>query len=417
MDAQAQAAAAAAQQQQQQQRMMMMMQQQQQQQQQQHQMHVQAQPQQMQLQQMPHPQQPLGQQPQQLGYGMGQAPLQGQPVPMMQPMQMPQPMAMQGEQQQVGAASSPMPVAPVSPNTATSQPEPELTLAQMAANFKANKPAPKPRKKAAPKDPNAPKPPPKPKAPPKPKVPKGAAAGAAQAGGAPAVLPLRHRDPREIMKELRQNLDLIRGEYAEYISLAAKAGKEYSPPAWEIKSQYDAAVGCELWLLRHRSNFDAAELAKKVGMLQGIQDKCANGALENMKELRVKIDALACWVELTKTYYICVRESRNLSSRGVPNIVPPNFRLPDSATSIPIPMGQTPEDLIPSAEFDAAASEVFGAQVWASALQQAASQLVAPNGGETFAQGMVGSGPGLATFEQMSAGVQMATQQSAGLQQ
>ena len=35
-----------------------------------------------------------------------------------------------------------------------------------------------------------------------------------------------------------------------------------------------------------------------------------------VKDPRVRIEALACWVDLTKTYYICVRESRNLTIRG-----------------------------------------------------------------------------------------------------
>ena len=46
---------------------------------------------------------------------------------------------------------------------------------------------------------------------------------------------------------------------------------------------------------------------------------------------------MACWVELTKMYYICVRESRNLTLRGVVGIESPTFRLPDTSKSIPPP--------------------------------------------------------------------------------
>lgn len=174
------------------------------------------------------------------------------------------------------------------------------------------------------------------------------------------------------MNELRSNLDLIRREYAENMSMAAKQGQEYYPPAWEVKSQFDAAVGIELWLLEHHSNFNAEELEKKTSMLRGIQNKCAGGDLDNTSSPRVKIEALACWVELTKTYYICIRESRNLTLRGVPNIRAPNFRLPDSANSIPY--AHPPDDLFPSSELDAAMGEVFGPRAWVEAVEMAVLQ-------------------------------------------
>ena len=149
-----------------------------------------------------------------------------------------------------------MPQATAMPMGGAVQPQPpqqELTLAQIAANQSAAKAAPKPRKTPAKKDPNAPPKPkatPKPKAPPKSKAPPKTAAAAAAGvpvGAAPVAapgrpLPLRQRPPGEIVLELRGNLDLIRREYAENMSMAAKQGKEYYPPAWEVKSQFDAAV-------------------------------------------------------------------------------------------------------------------------------------------------------------------------------
>ena len=50
-----------------------------------------------------------------------------------------------------------------------------------------------------------------------------------------------------------------------------------------------------------------------MGLLHSdIQDKCASGVLDGNA-----YQQLCCWVELTKCYYICVRESRNLASQGV----------------------------------------------------------------------------------------------------
>jgi hypothetical protein len=74
----------------------------------------------------------------------------------------------------------------------------------------------------------------------------------------------------------------------------------------------------------------------------------------------------------TKTYYICIRESRNLTIRGVPNIRAPNFRLPDTANSIP--PAKPPDDFFPSGEMDAAMGEVFGPQAWVSAVETAMFQ-------------------------------------------
>ena len=131
-------------------------------------------------------------------------------------------------------------------------------------------------------------------------------------GGPPRPPPLRQRPPPDVRNELRQNLDLIRREQAESKSVYERSGRTYEPPKYTTESQFDAAVGVELWLDDHAKNFDAAELAKKCAMLQGIQTKCAKGILDQNP-----FEALCCWVELTKTYYICVRESRNLTSRGV----------------------------------------------------------------------------------------------------
>jgi hypothetical protein len=136
-------------------------------------------------------------------------------------------------------------------------------------------------------------------------------------GGPPRPPPLRQRPPPDVRNELRQNLDLIRREQAESKSVYERSGRTYEPPKYTTESQFDAAVGVELWLDDHAKNFDAAELAKKCAMLQGIQTKCAKGILDQNP-----FEALCCWVELTKTYYICVRESRNLTSRGVSGVTP-----------------------------------------------------------------------------------------------
>jgi hypothetical protein len=177
----------------------------------------------------------------------------------------------------------------------------------------------------------------------------------------PAVVPLRQRPPQQIVDELRANLELIRREYAENVSAAARSGKEYEPPSFVASSQYDAATGIELWLTRHAQNFNAVELEKKIAMLRGIQEKCRAGAL-NPTNNRARIEALACWVELTKTYYICVRESRNLTLRGVTGIQAPTFRLPETAKSIPPP--RAPDDAFNVAELDVAMRTLVGAQKW-----------------------------------------------------
>ena len=69
-----------------------------------------------------------------------------------------------------------------------------------------------------------------------------------------------------------------------------------------------------------------------------------------------RIEALACRVELTKMYYICVRESRNLTLRGVMGIESPTFR----RRTPPSPRG---DDGFTVAELDAAAAAVAGAKV------------------------------------------------------
>ena len=253
-------------------------------------------------------------------------------------------------------------------------PQQELTLAQIAAQANA-KAAPKPKKKPGPK----------------PKKQQEAAAAAA-AGGQPVQLPgapvsaaakpavaaarqtaapLRQRPPADIVNELRGNLDLIRREFAENMALAAQKGREYQPPAFQVRSQHDAAVGIELWLRKHISNFNRDELEKKVAMIQGIQDKCRRGDLNPMSNAH-RIEALACWVELTKMYYICVRESRNLTLRGVMGIESPTFRLPDTSKSIPPPLPS--DDGFTVAELDAAAAAVAGPQKWIEAVEKAMLQ-------------------------------------------
>ena len=123
-------------------------------------------------------------------------------------------------------------------------------------------------------------------------------------------MPLREQDPADIVSTLKTNLDLIRREFAEKISPPPRArGEEFQPPSFQVRSQHDAAVGIELWLQNHAANFNKDELAKKVAMMRAIQEKCRRGMLDPVSA-RNKIEALACWVELTKTYYICARASR-----------------------------------------------------------------------------------------------------------
>jgi hypothetical protein len=77
----------------------------------------------------------------------------------------------------------------------------------------------------------------------------------------------------------------------------------------------------------------------------------ASGSLNKIEEEGVQMELLACWVELTKTFYIALRESRNLSSRGVPNIKAPTFRLPEELLPMPLPWDPDTE-LVDEHDFD-----------------------------------------------------------------
>jgi len=169
-----------------------------------------------------------------------------------------------------------------------------------------------------------------------PPLPAGVAAGAGD-GADVTTFSLRQRPPAEIVAELRGNLDLIQKMYAAYGSDATEQGKLYHPPAPVARCMLDAAEGIKLWLCSHRASFNAEELNKKISMLMGIHNKCVRGELDDKSSQKARIDALACWVELTKTYYICIRESRNLSRRGVANIKAVSFRLPDTVNYVPPP--------------------------------------------------------------------------------
>ena len=296
-------------------------------------------------------------------------------VPMLTPQQMAQLQQQQQLQQPMMGQQPGAPVVMMMPGIATAPqqaPQQELTLAQIAAQANA-KAAAKPKKKPGPKGKKAQE------------------AAAAAAGGQPVQLPgapvaaaarpaaaarhtavpLRQRPPADIVNELRGNLDLIRREFAENMALAAQKGREYEPPAFQVRSQHDAAVGIELWLRKHISNFNRDELEKKVAMIQGIQEKCRRGDLHPVSNTH-RIEALACWVELTKMYYICVRESRNLTLRGVTGIESPTFRLPDTSKSIPPPLPS--DDGFTVAELDAAIAAVAGPQKWIEAVEKAMIQ-------------------------------------------
>ena len=253
-------------------------------------------------------------------------------------------------------------------------PPAEMTLAQIAAQQNAEAAAKKtgkakktPKAKSAKKDAvsagNA-----QPVAPPAPQAPQTqqhVPQRVSRPQGAP--VPLRQQDPADIVSTLKTNLDLIRREFAENLAAAAARGEEFQPPSFQVRSQHDAAVGIELWLQNHAANFDKNELAKKVAMMRHIPEKCRLGQLDPTNA-RNKIEALACWVELTKTYYICARESRNLKLRGVQGIRSLTFRLPDTTKQIPPP--RPPEDFGSVAELDIAMGAVCGAQTWVAAVEK-----------------------------------------------
>ena len=276
-----------------------------------------------------------------------------------------------------GMHAPPMVMIPGQPVTtaqmaAQARPPPaEMTLAQIAAQQNAEaaakktaKPKKTPKAKAAKKEAvgagNAP-----PAAPPAPQPQQHVPQRVSRPQGAP--VPLRQQDPADIVSTLKTNLDLIRREFAENLAAAAARGEEFQPPSFQVRSQHDAAVGIELWLQNHAANFDKNELAKKVAMMRHIQEKCRLGQLDPTNA-RNKIEALACWVELTKTYYICARESRNLKLRGVQGIRSLTFRLPDTTKQIPPP--RPPEDFGSVAELDIAMGAVCGAQTWVAAVEK-----------------------------------------------
>ena len=276
-----------------------------------------------------------------------------------------------------GMHAPPMVIIPGQPVTtaqmaAQARPPPaEMTLAQIAAQQNAEaaakktaKPKKTPKAKAAKKEAvgagNAP-----PAAPPAPQPQQHVPQRVSRPQGAP--VPLRQQDPADIVSTLKTNLDLIRREFAENLAAAAARGEEFQPPSFQVRSQHDAAVGIELWLQNHAANFNKDELAKKVAMMRAIQEKCRRGMLDPVSA-RNKIEALACWVELTKTYYICARESRNLKLRGVQGIQSPTFRLPDTTKQIPPP--RPPEDFGSVAELDVAMGQVCGAQTWVAAVEK-----------------------------------------------
>ena len=296
-------------------------------------------------------------------------------VPMLTPQQMAQLQQQQQLQQPMMGQQPGAPVVMMMPGIATAPqqaPQQELTLAQIAAQANA-KAAAKPKKKPGPKGKKAQEAAAAAGGQPVqlPGAPVAAAARPAAAAARQTAVPLRQRPPADIVNELRGNLDLIRREFAENMALAAQKGREYEPPAFQVRSQHDAAVGIELWLRKHISNFNRDELEKKVAMIQGIQEKCRRGDLNPVSNTH-RIEALACWVELTKMYYICVRESRNLTLRGVIGIESPTFRLPDTSKSIPPPLPS--DDGFTVAELDAAVAAVAGPQKWIDAVEKAMIQ-------------------------------------------
>ena len=276
-----------------------------------------------------------------------------------------------------GMHAPPMVMIPGQPVTtaqmaAQARPPPaEMTLAQIAAQQNAEaaakktaKPKKTPKAKAAKKEAvgagNAP-----PAAPPAPQPQQHVPQRVSRPQGAP--VPLRQQAPADTAPPRTTTLDLPPRAPAENRAAAAARGEEFQPPSFQVRSQHDAAVGIELWLQNHACNFDANELAKKVAMMRHIQEKCRLGQLDPTSA-RNKIEALACWVELTKTYYICVRESRNLKLRGVQGIQSPTFRLPDTTKQIPPP--RPPEDFGSVAELDVAMGAVCGAQTWVVAVEK-----------------------------------------------
>lgn len=75
-----------------------------------------------------------------------------------------------------------------------------------------------------------------------------------------------------------------------------------------LKCQFDACVAMKGWLFENRKYFPPKQVSDKMRLFMDIETKCQNGMVD-----ADKFEALCCWLELTKLFYIFIRESTRLS--------------------------------------------------------------------------------------------------------
>ena len=158
------------------------------------------------------------------------------------------------------------------------------------------------------------------------------AAGSPNRGSAPASVP-----PQISWTSSARTLELIRAIAAENMLSRRRREGNTSPRRFacgrNTTPRWASSCGSRATPTSTRD-----ELEKKVAMIAGSRIEVPRGRSEppmsNAELLR--IEAFACWVELTKTYYICVRESRNLTL-GVVMGSSRRRSLPDTSKSIPPP--------------------------------------------------------------------------------
>jgi len=127
------------------------------------------------------------------------------------------------------------------------------------------------------------------------------------------------------LKRLDENVTYICHEYQLNFARALFNGRSYDVPVTVVDTRYSAANAVGSWLRSHRAHFADIEIRREWALLCNIQAAADRTPVttDNTQGEDDATDHIKPWIEITRLFGVCLRETRRLQEMGVSIDEPP----------------------------------------------------------------------------------------------
>jgi hypothetical protein len=127
------------------------------------------------------------------------------------------------------------------------------------------------------------------------------------------------------LKRLDENVTYVCREYQLNIARALLNGRSYDVPFKVVDTRHSAAHAVGSWLRSHRAHFADIEIRREWALLCNIQIAANRTPVitDNTMGEDDAADHIEPWIEITRLFGVCLRETRRLREQGIAVDEPP----------------------------------------------------------------------------------------------